>query len=339
MLTNLLLKDAAPTKHTLLDFNERTVPVSKPIINALTDYIHEGSLQTYPHYGDITEQLADYCGVNAEQVMITNGSDQGIDLIIRASCSAGDEVIIPGPSFAMYHQCAKVENLKIIEPLYTLEKGFPTKEVLSSITTKTKLIVISNPNNPSGTEASRDDILKIAASAPDCTILLDECYYEYTKATVADVLDQYPNIVITRTFSKTWGLPSIRFGYILSAAQNIPPLLNIRGPYDVNQLALVAARAALEHPEYTQSYVKEVMEQSKPTLEKWLEEKQIPYWPSSANYLWIFFDNPDEINQALVAEHILVRPKADSAGQVGLRITLGTSQQTEKLINCLNRLT
>ena len=332
------LEGRSPHQHTLLDFNERTIPVSEPVINALTDYIHGGTLQTYPHYGDITEKLADYCGVQSSQAMITNGSDQGIDLIIRASCNSGDEVIIPGPSFAMYHQCAKVENLRIIEPQYSLGSGFPTQDVLASISDKTKLIVISNPNNPSGTEASRDDILKIAASVPDCTILLDECYYEYTKATVCDVLEQYPNIVITRTFSKTWGLPSIRFGYVLSAAENILPLLNIRGPYDVNQLALVAARAALDHPEYTQTYVGEVMGQSKPLLEKWLEEKKIPYWPSSANFLWIFFDNPDEVNQTLLSENILVRPKADAEGKMGLRVTLGTQQQTEHLISCLNRL-
>ncbi|MCL6268605.1 histidinol-phosphate aminotransferase family protein [Sansalvadorimonas sp. 2012CJ34-2] len=331
------LEGRSPQRHTLLDFNERTIPVSEHVVQALTDYIHSGSLQTYPHYGDITEQLANYCGVNPEQVMITNGSDQGIDLIIRASCSAGDEAIIPGPSFAMYTQCAKVENLHIIEPQYSRENGFPTQEVLAAITDKTRVIVISNPNNPSGTEVSREDILKIASAAPGCTVLVDECYFEYTRATVSDALEQHRNILVTRTFSKTWGLPSIRFGYVLSAAENISALLNIRGPYDVNQLALVAARAALDHPEYTHSYVSEVMNKSKPMLEGWLKERNITFWPSSANYLWIFFKNPEDINKELIKENILVRPKADRDGNPGLRITIGTLAQTEKLISCLNK--
>ncbi|CAM3500514.1 pyridoxal phosphate-dependent aminotransferase [Parendozoicomonas haliclonae] len=331
------LEGRNPHHHLLLDFNERTLPVSKVIEDALVDYIRDGSLQTYPFYGDITAQLADYCGAKDEQVMITNGSDQGIDLIIRASCREGDEVIIPGPCFPMYNQCAMIENLSIIEPAYTRENGFPTEDVLAAINDKTRLIVIANPNNPSGTEVPREDILKIAAAAPDCTILVDECYFEYTKATVCDALDQYPNLTITRTFSKTWGLPSIRFGYVLSAAENIQALLNIRGPYDVNQLALVAARAALSHPEYTHEYVKEVMSVSKPIMEQWLDKHQITYWPSAANYLWLFPQNPELMFNELMAAHILVRPKDDSDGNKGLRITLGTQEQTERLIQVLER--
>ncbi len=331
------LEGRSPNQHLLLDFNERTLPVSQPIIDALADYIHSGRLQTYPSYGNITNQLADYCGVDEPQVMITNGSDQGIDLIIRASCTAGDDVIIPGPTFAMYHQCAKIENLNIIEPVYTRENGFPTEAVLAAISDKTSLIVIANPNNPSGTEVSRDDILQIAAAAPHCTILIDECYFEYTRSSVADVLELYPNIVITRTFSKTWGLPSLRFGYVLSAETNILSLLNVRGPYDINQLAVVAAQAALKHPKYTQNYVQEVMSTSKPMLESWLEKNKIMYWPSSANFLWIFPDNPDAINKQLVQEGILVRPKNDSLGNKGLRITIGTKEQTERLLLCLHK--
>lgn len=330
------LEGRNPQSNLLLDFNERTLPVSKPILDALTHYIHSGCMQTYPSYGDITERLAQYCGVNESQVMITNGSDQGIDLIIRASCNAGDEVIIPAPSFAMYHQCAKIENLKIVKPFYTQDGGFPTEEVVDAINENTRLIVISNPNNPSGTAVSKEEVLHIAKAAPACTILVDECYYEYSKLTVADALEEYPNIVITRTFSKTWGLPSIRFGYILSAADNIPPLLNIRGPYDINQLAVVAAQAALDNPDYTKEYVEEVMGTSKPMLEQWLEENNLDFWPSSANYIWVFPDNPDEMNSALIDAGILVRPKGDQDGRKGLRITIGTKAQTECLIKILS---
>ena len=330
------LEGRNPQNNLLLDFNERTLPVSKPILDALTHYIHSNSMQTYPSYGDITERLAQYCGVSENQVMITNGSDQGIDLIIRASCHAGDEVIIPGPSFAMYHQCAKIENLKIIEPFYTQADGFPTEEVVDAIDENTRLIVISNPNNPSGTGVSREEILRIAKAAPTCTILVDECYYEYSKLTVADALEEHSNIVITRTFSKTWGLPSLRFGYILSAAANIPPLLNIRGPYDINQLAVVAAQAALDNPDYTKKYVEEVMGTSKPMLEQWLKEHSLDFWPSCANYIWIFPHNPEEMNDALIKADILVRPKGDQNGRKGLRITIGTKAQTERLIRVLS---
>ncbi|TVZ38292.1 histidinol-phosphate aminotransferase [Alteromonadaceae bacterium 2753L.S.0a.02] len=327
-----------PKEHLLLDFNERTLPVSVAVQQALVDYISDGRLQMYPAYGDIVEHIAAYANVAPAQVMITNGSDQGIDLIIRSACREGDEAIIPSPSFAMYLQCAKVENLEIHQPQYTREKGFPLQEVLSLINDNTRVITIANPNNPSGTLVSRDDIVAIAKSAPEAVILVDECYYEYASVTVADLVAQYPNIVITRTFSKTWGIPSLRLGYIIAAKENILALLNVRGPYDINQLAIVAIRAALQNLDSVESYVDEVMQISKPLLEDFLESHAIDYWPSGGNFIWAFFDDPNTVEQGLVAKGILVRPKADSEGRVGLRITLGTQEQSERLLRELELL-
>ncbi|GAA4651544.1 histidinol-phosphate transaminase [Kistimonas scapharcae] len=332
------LEGRDPEQHLLLDFNERTLPVSPQVRQALLDYLNNDRLQMYPNYGELTERIADYNGISSNQVMITNGSDQGIDLIIRASCREGDEAIIPGPSFAMYYQCAKVENLKIAEPQYTREEEFPAQAVLDAITPATRLIVIANPNNPSGTAVSRETIIEIAKTAPEAAILVDECYFEYTQSTVSDLVNDYPNLLVTRTFSKTWGLPSIRLGYVISSPDNINALLNVRGPYDVNQFAVVAATAALAHPEYTEDYVREVMTVSKPLFEAFLVNKQIDFWPSAANYLWTFPDDPDAINRHLQANNILVRPKADQQGRLGLRITLGNKAQTERLIQVLDEV-
>ncbi len=329
------LEGRNPNAYTLMDFNERTIPVSSAIKDALIDYIQQDRLQMYPSYSNITELLGDYCAVKSEQVMITNGSDHGIDIIIRGTCSAGDEAIIPAPTFAMYKQVAQVENLKVVEPVYNRETGYPVDDVIAAVTPATKLIVIANPNNPCGTLCGRENIIRIAKAAPNAAILVDECYFEYAGVSVCDVVETYPNILITRTFSKTWGLPSLRFGYVISAAKNILAMLNIRGPYDINQLGVVAAKAALENPDYTRDYVEEVMVKAKPMLEAFLDTHGIDYWPSHANYIWTFPDNPDVLNQALVDAGILVRPKADMDGNQGLRITVGTLLQTEKLIAVL----
>jgi histidinol-phosphate aminotransferase len=329
------LEGRDPKDHLLLDFNERTIPVSEAIRKALEDFVNSGRLQMYPSYGNITERIADYCGVQSDQVMITNGSDQGIDLIIRSACNTGDEIIIPGPSFAMYTQCAKVENLTIIEPHYTRDGGYPLAEVLASITDKTRLIVVSNPNNPCGTLVSPQDILALAKAVPEAVILVDECYFEYSKTTVAEYVGSYPNLLITRTFSKTWGLPSIRLGYVISAENNINTLLNVRGPYDINQFGVVAVEAALDDVASTEAYVDEVMEQSKPLLEQFLSEQGIMFWQSAANYIWAFPEDPDALNDKLLAADILVRPKADAEGRIGLRMTVGTLEQTQHLIEVL----
>ncbi len=326
------LEGRDPQHHLLLDFNERTRPVSDSVKQALIEYINNDRLQIYPSYGDLTKQIASYAGVNDAEVMVTNGSDQGIDIIIRAACNEGDEIIIPGPTFAMYQQCARIEKLKIIAPAYARETGFPLSAVLSAISAKTGLIVIANPNNPCGTRVDPADILTIARAAPDTAILVDECYFEYSQTTVADQVMDYRNIFITRTFSKTWGLPSVRLGYVISHQDNINALLNIRGPYDVNQLAVVAIKAALEQPEYTRQYVDEVVQQSRPMLERFLQQQGVDFWPSAANFIWAFPDNPDAVERHLRRHQILVRPKQDNLGRMGLRITLGDSEQTRHLI-------
>jgi len=331
-----------PQTHTLLDFNERTLPVGEHIQKALIEYIQSGRLQIYPAYGDITTRLAQYAGVDASEVMITNGSDQGLELVFRSVCSSGDTVIIPAPTFAMYNQLAQVENCRVVAPYYEKDSGYPVQEVIDAITPNVKLIVISNPNNPCGTLASREDVIRILKQAcngdNNAAVLLDECYFEYSHATVCDLISEYSHLFITRTFSKTWGIPSLRFGYILSHRSNIDALLSVRGPYDINQLAIVAARAALDNQHELQRYTREVMEQSKPLLEQYLNQQGVNYWLSEANYLWVFFARPDDVELALRDQDILVRPKKDKDNVVGLRITLGTFEQTKRVIDVLSQL-
>ena len=332
------LEGRNPHDNLLLDFNEKVDVLPQSIVDALHAYIDSGRLQTYPHYSNIVELLADYVAVDKEQVLLTNGSDQGIELVFRSCCENGDEVIIPAPSFAMYTQCAKVQNLKIISPSYKFDSGFPLTEVLQSISEKTKLIVIANPNNPCGTMVSKADILKIAQAAPHSAVLVDECYFEYSRVTVTNACSSHPNLFVTRTFSKTWGMPSLRFGYLVSHANNIRALSCVRGPYDINQLAVVAARAALSNRADVDVYVREVMEISKPLVESFLQNKEICFWQSNANYLWVFFEDPEKVAMELGHRGILVRPKDDANGRTGLRITLGNARHTAQLLQALEEI-
>ena len=329
------LEGRSASEHLLLDFNERTLPVSDSIVQALTDYVQSGCLQKYPSYEGVVDKLAGYTGAASDQIMITNGSDQGIDLVTRAVLGVGDQAIIPEPTFAMYRQAAEVECAEILTPRYDIEVGYPVDEVLSLITPKTRLIVIPLPNNPTGTSVSEANVEKILKAAPLAVVLVDECYYEYSGHSVVGLINGYSNLVIARTFSKTWGMPSLRFGFLLSQADNIRQLLKIRGPYDVNQMAIVAVNAALASPEYTQEYVKEVMTESKPMLERWLKEKQIAFWPSTANYVWMFPAKAKELERFLQENAILVRPKYNDQNELGLRVTLGSRAQTEKFIGML----
>mmetsp|Transcript_140070 Transcript_140070/g.254704 ORF Transcript_140070/g.254704 Transcript_140070/m.254704 type:complete len:646 (-) Transcript_140070:44-1981(-) len=334
------LEGRDPSKHLLLDFNERTVPVPPHVTAALKAFIDGGTLQRYPFYSDLQAKIAAYAGVRPAECIFTNGSDQGIDLVVRCCCPQGSECIIPSPTFAMYEQAALTEGLVIKRPFFTREKGFPLEEVLAAVNPKTTLIVLSNPNNPTATEIPREAIMTLAQKAPQCAILVDECYYEFMEpeTSVANEVARFPNLFVTRTFSKTWGLPSLRLGYVLSAEANIAALGAVRGPYDVNQLAAVAVQAALQDSKYMKDFVEEHNKRAKPKFEKFLHSRGIVFWPSSANYIFCYFAEPAKLEASLRERHILVRPKKDAEGVCGLRVTIGTEEQTDRLISTLEEL-
>ncbi len=326
--------------YLLLDFNERTIPPSPKVVEALKKFVESDRLQVYPEYNDLEEKIAQYAGVAGSQAIAVNGADQGIDVICRAHLSEGDKVIIPGPGFAMHYQSAEIQGAEILEPAYNAKDGsFPLQETLNLIATdeKIRLIILCNPNNPLGTTISIEDMEKILSKAKekDIAVLHDEAYFEFSGITAKDLLEKYDNLYIVRTFSKAFGLVATRVGYVLSQEQNLQELLKIRGPYDVNMFAKTAVLAALEDIGYVKDYVKEVMEESKPKLEQSLTQKGIDFFPSSANFLFLKVSEPEKFIDNLKAKGILVRPKKGPGNKLGVRIAIGTLNDTKRFIEAL----
>lgn len=316
----------------LLDFNERTVPPSSKVQKAVQDLLKTNRLQVYPEYGDLERKLTEYVGVNKNQIMITNGSDQGIDLIFRTFTEAGDTVIIPTPSFAMFYQSAQIVGNKILRPLYTKrDLLFPVDELIDMIDKSAKLIVICNPNNPTGTLVRIDDIQKIAQRAPNATILVDEAYFEFSRVTAVPLIKKCPNIIVTRTFSKAFGLSSLRVGYIVASKNNIDELLKIRGPYDVNMVAYIASLAALDDLKEIKKYVNEVMTKAKPMVENFFTKNSITFYKSDANFL-LYRPILKQEEKLLKENGILVRPQNKTNIENTLRISIGTVNQMKKFI-------
>jgi histidinol-phosphate aminotransferase len=303
----------------LLDFNERTIPPSKKVIKALTKFINGDQMQLYPEYENINNKIAEYAGVKKDQVMITNGSDQGIDIIFRTYTENGDKVFIPSPSFAMFFQCAQIMG----------------NQVVSSIGRGVKLIVICNPNNPTGSYVSVKDIEKILIKALriSAMVYVDEAYFEFSKITAAGLIDKYPNLIISRTFSKAFGLASLRIGYVLSSAQNIDEMMKIRGPYDISMTAVTAASAALDDVREMEKYVDEVMNRAKPLVEDYFKTNNIRFFPSRANFLLFKMENPLMHSEKLKSLGFLTRPRSGKGIDGTIRVTIGTVSQMKKFIN------
>lgn len=326
--------------YLLLDFNERTIEPSPKVREALKKFIDSGRLQVYPEYGDLEEKIARYAEVKDGQVMVTNGADQGIDVVLRAHLDPGDKAIIPFPSFAMHYQSAGIQGAEVLEPAYGVEDGvFPLEEVLNLLEDKkVKLIIICNPNNPLGVLTSIEDVEKIFKKAreKDVAVLHDEACFDFSGVTAKNLIDKYDNLFIVRTFAKVFGLPSLRTGYVLSQEENIQELKKIRGPYDVNMFAKAAIISALGDLKYVKDYIKEVMEKSKPKLEQFLREKGIFFYPSAANFLLIIVANPQKLIENLKSQGILVRPKPAPDGKIAIRVSIGTLKDTERFIKALD---
>lgn len=316
-----------------LDFNERLKPLSENVVNAIKNF-DPSRISLYPSYDTFGKKVANYAGVKISDVMITNGSDQGIELIFKTFVGLGDLVVIPSPSFAMFYQVAQYSGAEILRPCYGCDGVFPLEEVRRLFERNPKLLIICNPNNPTGTLLNRNEIEEILKRFSNTIVYVDEAYFEFSYVTVADLVEKYSNLVVTRTFSKAFGLASLRLGYLVSCEQNIREMLKVRGPYDVNQIAKMAGAASLEDLSDVKNYCDEVMNKAKPMLENFLRSQGVCFLNSAANF--VYFKEPwENFSKELEGKGILVRPRENGFA----RVTIGTVEQMKRFIKIFKQLT
>ncbi len=315
-----------------LDFNENTVGCSPAVTSALKDALTPERLAVYPAYDGVNESLATYFGASPDQFVLTNGTDEAIQVFINTYVDDDDEILLLRPSYAMYRFYAEVAGAKLVEidyPYPTFQ--FPLESFLSAIKPQTRALIISNPNNPTGTGISLETIEQILQRSPQAAVLIDEAYFEFQNITALPWLDRHPNLFVSRTFSKAFGMAGMRLGCLFSQARNIAHLHKAQSPYSVNALAAIAAKAAVADTSYTQHYVREALE-SRAMLTRGLDRLGIPYVPSQANFiLTLVGDRAVPIRDALRGRAILTRDRSYEIPG-GLRITLGTVAQTERLL-------
>jgi histidinol-phosphate aminotransferase len=321
-----------------LDFNENTVGCSPRVIEALTQRVNAADLAVYPEYGAARAAIARYFQVTPEHFVFTNGTDEAIQVFINTYVDDGQEVLVLTPAYAMYRFYADVAGAKVVDiPYPQPEMEFPLETVLDAITPETRAILISNPNNPTGTGLSLHSIQRILARAKKAAVLIDEAYYEFSGVTALGEIDRVPNLFVSRTFSKVFGMAGLRLGCLFSHPANIGYLHKAQSPYSVNSLAVLAAQAAVEDTGYIENYVAEVLA-ARELLCVGLEKLGIAYIPSSANFvLGRFGSRAIEVRDRLRDQAILVRDRSyEAAGCV--RITVGTREQTRRLLAALEEI-
>ncbi len=243
-----------------LDFNENTVGASPKVIEYLREHLTEDGLSVYPEYSEIKRELAQFFGVDPDDFILTNGTDEAIQVLINTYVDDDDEVLVLQPSYAMYRFYAEVAGAAVRTIPYRREKlAFPLEELLQSIRPTTRAILIANPNNPTGTGTSRAGIERILERAAGAAVLIDEAYYEFCGVTALPLINDYPNLFVSRTFSKVFGMAAMRLGCLFSQSGNVEFLHKAQSPYSVNSVAVLAARAAIQDRAYIEKYVTEVL--------------------------------------------------------------------------------
>jgi histidinol-phosphate aminotransferase len=321
-----------------LDFNENTVGAPPHVIDFIKRYLTAADLSIYPEYDHALEDLARHFDVDITELTLTNGTDEAIQLLVNTYIEAGSEVIILKPSYAMYRFYNQLAGAAIADIEYrpgTL--AFPLQELLDRITPQTRALFISNPNNPTGTGTTLSGIEKIVQKAENAAVLVDEAYYEFSGVTVLPLLPVYPNLFVSRTFSKTYGMAGMRCGCLFSQADNMAHLRKAQSPYSVNSVAAMAARIAVQDTKFVEDYVLEVLA-ARELLYVGLERLNIPYIKSQANFvLFQAGDRAIEIRDQLRTRSVLVRDRSyELPGAV--RVTVGTRDQIQRFLDELEQI-
>ena len=320
---------SSPTIDLRLDMNESTTGCS-PRVLARLNSMSAKTLALYPRREPGEKLVADFLGLKSEQVLLTNGADEGIDLLCRAYLEPADEIIVVTPAFAMYEVFAQTEDAKVVRVPTGPDFSFPTDRVLQAITPRPRVVVICNPNNPTGLPVDRASILKIVEAAPDAAILLDEAYFEFYGQTLMDQIGKIPNLFIARTFSKAYGLAGLRLGVMTGDKEQISVLRRMASPFNVNAFAIECLGDALADREFVNAYIAEVRA-GREWLRKALEDLHFKCWPSQANFLLCRFGEQKKVVlEALRSRGIALRDRPDCEGCV--RITIGKQHEMERLI-------
>ena len=322
-----------------LDFNENTVGCSPQVIDAIRKLTDSNVISMYPEYSQAQNKIAKFFGVGTEQMVFTNGTDEAISLLVDTFIEPGGELIVMSPSYAMYRFYGELGRAKIVEVEYDAKRQlvFEVEKLLVAINQNTAAIFLANPNNPTGTAISRHQIIKILTAAPHAVVLIDEAYVEFADVSALDLINEFPNLFVSRTFSKAYGMAGIRFGCLFSDAKNIEWVQKAQSPYSVNAVAVVAACAAIEDSAYLSRYVTEVRE-CRNFVEAEFDRLSIKYFKSSGNFL--LFDvghRAKEIRNQLALSRVLIRDRSYEISGC-LRVTIGTKKQMTVFIQELERV-
>ncbi len=294
-----------------------------------------------PYQSGLRERLAIMVDVPKDTVFIGAGSDEIIDLLFRVFCEPSvDNVVIPEPTYGIYRVAAGIHNVSVSSSLLNDDFQLDVADIVRQTNESTKMIFCCSPNNPTGNVFSKEDIFQLC-TATGALIIVDEAYVEFAGSTsLAGYVEAYPNLVVMRTLSKSWGLAGIRIGYCIAHPTIIEYLNKVKAPYNVNSVSASLALKALEEPKEREQIIQTIREERKRLVERLQIVPQVQHiYPSDANFLLVRVNNAKKVYSKLINDGIVIRdrsnePKLDNC----VRITVGTSEQNDVLIQAMEEI-
>ncbi len=331
-------KEYGLEKIVKLASNENPYGSSPTVLEAISTAIP--SFAIYPDGAavELRETVARYVGVNEDQLLFSSGLDELIQIISRAILSPETNAIMAEETFSQYKHHAVIENAEIRE--VPLKDGTHDLDGMASkIDGNTRVIWICNPNNPTGTYVGKKDLEQFLSRVPShVLVVLDEAYYEYAIADdypqTIELLKQYENLLVLRTFSKAFGLAAFRIGYGIGSSAFIKQLEIARLPFNTSVLAQTAAIAALQDLEFVRYSVKKNREEIKKFYD-FFDQHQITFYPSQTNFIYI--NIPGKSSEE-VFQHLLERGFIVRAFPKGVRITVGREQENKELLEQIEKM-
>ena len=318
--------------------NENTGGCSPKVLAALAA-LRPDQIGFYPPYAAATEAVANYLGVPQEHITLANGLDEGIMALavayLRASIGGPQlEAIVPEPAFEIFRFDTAVAGGKLVQVMPRTEFAFPLDEVLAAITPRTRVVFLTNPNNPTGVGMPLEAIRTIARRVPPgAVVFVDEAYAEFAGESFIPELDAFPNVIVGRTFSKAFGLAGLRIGCLVGAPDTMYPIRQAIPVYSVNIAAVAAVQAALGDVDYLRRYLAEVAE-SKQLLYAACDRLGLKYFPSRSNFVLVCAgDRVDALVKGAFDRGVYLRDRSTEPGCAGcLRIATGVVEHTRRAV-------
>ena len=321
--------------------NENPFGTSQKVVSALQDALSSFHLYPDGYATYLREAVAKFLQVEEEQLIFGNGADNLIQIISRSFLLPGKNTVMANPTFSQYKHNAIIEGAEIKE-IELINGGHDLDSMLDAIDEQTAIVWLCSPNNPTGVHIPQDKLIAFLDRVPEQTlVVIDDAYHDYVVAddyyNSIEFVNKYSNLIVLRTFSKIYGIASLRVGYGVANKNLIRVLEPTREPFNVNTLGQMAAVAALQD----QEFVKACRQSNREGLEQFqafCDENQLHYYPSQANFILIDFGtNGDEVFQYMLEKGYIVRSGNALGFPTSIRVTIGTKEQNEGAIEVMKQ--